>query len=232
METRHRRRTASSGMSIIIAAWRVSEFLPACLESFYAQYNLAGIPLEIVLGVDACAASRDAFLSLPKPPVDVRAYWFPINRGPYVLYNSLVPLAKYPYLMFFGADDLALPTLVDAHCAVRLDYDLVLQEVVGLGTCASGAFGIWHSAFFKVGGFRDWRCSGDGEFRCRAKRLGLTCGRTDCSTFIYRRHEGQLTRRVETKMGSALRNEYRRSQAEEYSADGRIEPVIAECISL
>jgi len=232
MTTAAAKRSAMDGMSVIISAWGIPDLLPSCLESFAAQTNKADIPLEIVLGFDACAETRDSFLAMPPLGIRIRPYWFPENHGPYVVFNTLAALAEHPYLMFFGADDLAMPGLVDAHCEVRLECDLVQQACCNAGKLACGAFGIWRSVLAKVGGYRDWRCQGDSDFRHRVARAGLAKGVAPGRLFKRRLHPKQLTRAETTRIGSPLRAEYRRLSKEVYNKDVWVEPVTAPCVSL
>ena len=232
MQTLDPRRTSTAGMSVIISAWGVPKLLPSCLESFAAQENKAGLPLEIVLGFDGCTETRDAFLEMPPQGISIRPYWFPENHGPYVVFNTLITLARHPYLLFFGADDLALSGLTDAHCAMRMGYALVQQTCSNAGRASCGAFGVWIDAVEKVGGYRAWRCQADSDFRHRIHRARLPHGIAPGPLFQRRTHPRQLTRAEETRIGSPLRAEYRRLSKKVYAKDVWVEPVIAACVPL
>jgi len=200
--------TSSAGMSVIVAAWKVAPFLEKLIDSFAAQENNSKIPLEMLIAVDGCPETKEKLERMTLPGF-VRTFWSPANVGPYIIFNSLVPLATYPYIMFFGADDTALPCLVDQHVLRRMRCDMVANRADITRKLAEGAFGIWKSSWDKVGGFRPWRCGADSEFRERAPRVGVARRSfPDIPTYVRGHHPNQLSRLPETAKNSPIRNSY------------------------
>jgi glycosyltransferase involved in cell wall biosynthesis len=200
----------AEGMTIIVPAWRAAPFLPKLFSSLSEQDNLSGIDIEVLVGVDGCQQTR-SHLALAGWPDNARVFFFPENNGPYVVWNSLVPLASHDYFMFFGVDDAPLPFLVDRHVCIRDGFDIVAQRME-TGKVAVGAFAIWRTAWMRMGGFMPWRCQADSEFRMRAGRMALTTGVIGEPTFIRGCHPLQLTRSGDTRIGSPLRESYRKLQ--------------------
>ena len=222
-------RPENAGISIIVPAWKADEFIERMLQSFYKQDNKYGTQMEILIGVDGCADTRRKLAKL-KLPNWVRVFWFPENHGPYLVINTLATKAKHPYLMFFGADDTALPQLLDQHRVARANADAVQQLIEGRKR-ACGAIGIWKDAFHqKMGGYLPWRCQADSEFNHRARRMGLRYVVTARSTMRQGRHDNQLTRREDTGMNSSLRRRYKWLQHGEFKDLAKIVPETAFCV--
>jgi glycosyltransferase involved in cell wall biosynthesis len=213
------------GMSIIIAAWHAANHIENCLDAFDAQENKANISLEILVGVDGCPETLDKLGRIHLPP-NMKVIEFPNNHGPYVVFNTLVPLARYPYLMFFGADDVPYPFLVDRHVKAREGVDIV-RQVTHDRILAYGAFAIWKPAWDRMGGYEAWRCAADYEFITRARRMGLTIGEIGEPTFQRGISPNQLSADPSTGMKSKIRSDYHKLV--ETSTHTKIEPVVAEC---
>jgi len=211
-------------MSVVISAWNAADHIGNCLDAFGAQENKAGIPLEILIGVDGCENTLEELGHLALPP-NTRLFWFPENHGPYIVFNTLVPLASHPYVMFFGADDVPYPFLVDEHVAVRDGADIV-RQVTDDRLLAYGAFAIWNEAWERMGGYEPWRCAADYEFITRAARVGLKVGEIPKATFQRGISPNQLSADPDTGMNSKLRSDYHKLV--ETSTKTRIEPETAE----
>jgi glycosyltransferase involved in cell wall biosynthesis len=220
----------SLGMSVIIPAWHAApqhtaDHIGNCLDAFSQQDNQARVPLEILVGVDGCSETLE-FLSGLRLPPNTRVLSFPENHGPYIVFNTLVPLASHPYVMFFGADDVPYPFLVDQQVTAREGVDIV-RQVTHDRLLAYGAFAIWKSAWDRVGGYEPWRCAADYEFITRAGRVGLKIGETPVATFQRGISPNQLSATPETGMTSKIRNEYH--ELVKTSTKTQIEPETAKC---
>jgi glycosyltransferase involved in cell wall biosynthesis len=214
-----RERIDKSGISIIVPAYKAQEFIGETLESFAKQTNTYKVPIEILVGVDGCPDTLEALRGSP-----ARVFNFPENHGMYTVVNSLVPKASHPYLMIFGADDVAFPDMIDQIVEHRTGVD-ILRQVTDNNLLSHGAIGIWREAFERMGGYEPWRCAADYEFNVRAERVGLTTKGLPKATFHYRLHPEQLTKAKGTAMGSDLREGYH--EQVRTSTRTKIKPVTA-----
>ena len=210
---------AEHGISVIMAAYNAQSFLMETLTSINRAAAIAQVPCEVVLGIDGCHKSLQAARAMG----GAKLYWSEKNVGPYVMFNSLVPLAQFDYLVFFGADDRMhllgmLEIAMERHtCGIlRLRHDTSL---------AYGAMGMWRTVWDVLGGYHPWRCQADTELIKRAMNMWLMVGATTRPVFTYVRHSGSLTRQGKTGSTSDLRNSYRdQMNAPDWPA-ARIEPV-------
>jgi glycosyltransferase involved in cell wall biosynthesis len=111
-------------LSIIVPAWKCQQWLEPCLASLAGQtYFQAGGRYEILLGIDACQRTRAAAWQLRSALPALKIYWFKHHSGPYLIRNTLAAQAMYHRRLFFDADDVARPELVQ----VALGYDRELM---------------------------------------------------------------------------------------------------------
>lgn len=203
--------------SVIIPAYKATRFLRECLDSVVAQKALADGGYEILLGVDGCKETLFKAREIGGQYPALRMFWFPMNRGPYVVRNTLAYQARGECLVFFDSDDVMLPGFsewCDKHIGergvtrflFRYKFGSTFRSVGGRG--ANGVFGIRADLFKGLGGFRPWPCSADTEFHIRAQHAGLASYTSGLPLFIYRKHPGCLTVRTETGGRSALRAQY------------------------
>ncbi len=200
-------------ISIIIPAWKAAGFLQDCLDSLEGQTHFAGgVGYEILLGIDGCKSTRKMALKIAKNYPNLQIYWFENNYGPYVVKNSLAALAKHERLLFFDADDIAEPEMVE--CLLKHDQRSEGAAVYMLGqdmqsvetkqTC--GVFLMRRKDFLRIGGFMPWRCASDTELLNRLVTAGISrlCFK---EKFLMRRrvHENQITVKPDTGFGSELR---------------------------
>ena len=222
---------AYPGVSIVVAAYKAQDCIGECLHSLLAQ---SMPPDEILVGVDGCQDTVQA-LSAMLLPATVRLYSFVENHGTYVVMNTLVGMSRQPYIIFFGADDVAYPWMVASVLAAAYDNpDGKVKDIVSLvshdNLACRGAMGIVRESLNRLGGFEPWRCAADWELQARAARNGLsmrTSGRA-----VFRRYVGpsQLSAAPATGMQSDLRKEYHRLVAS--GTKFRVEPETAQCVPL
>jgi len=202
---------SKAGVSVIIPAWRAEKFLDECLQSILSQTYFNDFDeWEILVGIDGCEKTREAI----KEYRQTRFYWFPKNRGPYIVRNTLSKVAKYPWILFFDADDIAKPDLIEKAMAQSAPY-------ICFGKCnfypdgrekpsrpTDGIILIWKKTFFGIGGFQPWLCGADTEFRQRMARIGIIRKIIPEILVMRRMHKDNLTVRKETNKRSALRQAY------------------------
>jgi glycosyltransferase involved in cell wall biosynthesis len=202
-------------VSIIIPAWKAAEFLQECLDSLSAQSHFArGAEFEILLGIDACKATRRRALKIAKNYPGLKVFWFDPNQGPYVLKNSLAALARHDRLLFFDADDTAAPDMLECLLQEETDRSAVYmqgQDSNGGVKQTCGVFLIQKALFLEIGGFMPWRCAADTEFIKRLERAKINKVTPKDRILMHRRvHENQITQKPDTGFGSVMRAGYMR----------------------
>ena len=204
--------------TIVISAYKAHQYILPMWKSFAKQ------DVNMVIGVDGCRDTLRAATRIAKNNFSL--LWFPENSGPYIVYNTIMfeYLKDNPYCVFFGADDIALPCLAEQHKKHMTQYDIVTQKPTNHPSPAKGAFGVWREKFVDIGGFLPWRCNADEEFTNRARRNKFSFINLPVPTFTWRRHKNQLTKSKATKMGSDLRNAYKKKMNTTYAKTMRIEP--------
>jgi glycosyltransferase involved in cell wall biosynthesis len=225
--------------SVLIPAWRAERFLEECLRSVVAQsrFGTAG-DYEVLVGVDGCEATLAKARAMRAEVPALRVLSSPTNLGPYIVRNTLAYAARGEFLIFFDADDVMLPGLVEWCEANREHLGLVqFRFVMVYGGArgrvpfpngASGAFGIRRESFERLGGFKPWRCAADSDFRKRALRALGPAVLSPRPLFDYRKHAGSITSRPETAGNSRLRRVYHKMTSKEQAMRNgnlRVEPV-------
>jgi glycosyltransferase involved in cell wall biosynthesis len=205
-------------VSIIIPAWKSAGFLRECIDSLAAQTHLlSGAKYEILLGIDACKSTRKQALKIARNYEHLAVYWFEQNNGPYLVKNTLAELAQYDRLLFFDADDVAIPEMLEQLLKFDLNQEPAAVYMYGqtLGadevkrTC--GVFLIRRANFLDMGGFMPWRCAADTEFMARLPMARIKKVFPPGQILMRRRaHENQLTQRPDSGFGSTLRAGYMR----------------------
>ena len=174
---------------ILISAYRAQQFIEECLSSIPK-----GQP--ILLGIDGCKDTLDKVRGIMHHYPDLKVFWYPVNSGPYVTFNSLLThVPKDGMFLTFGADDIMFPDMVGkmaAKCPSKNVHDGVV--------CLKKE----HMAL--VGGFRNWRMGADSDLLLRLARAGVHPTNLPY-LFHYRQHEGQLTKRTDTGMDSEARKQ-------------------------
>jgi hypothetical protein len=219
-------------VTVIIAAKAAGRWIVECLRSVTSQQLPPGWQLCVVVGIDACHATLNALRSVPLPPV--RVHYFFDHVGPYVIFNSLVPLYGAHAFARFDADDVMLDgylyhqlsalesvtaPLITQTWSIYVDEQrhptaAVLSD--GRRTPpdgrrdkpSDGQFLMTYPVWARLGGFMPWWCHADSEFLRRAASSGVA--RTTIPAYLYLRrvHASSLTQSSATGYSSSLRKHY------------------------
>ena len=181
-----------SKIYIIITAYRSAQFIGECLDSFDNSVN-------ILLGIDGCKETLSKVKKIKKRYPNLRAFYFPVNKGTYITKNSLIRMIpKDGIYITFDSDDIIRRGTIEA---------LVKNTPSKLNK--GGVYCIPKELHDKLGGFRPWRIAADTDF---IGRLSLLTKVQKLHIPFYRRqHPGQLTKGKTTAINSRLRQELRRA---------------------
>lgn len=206
-----------NGISIIVPAYRASNFIKETLDSIKTQTAFKNdANYEIIVGVDGCKETLETLELIQDLYTNLRILNMPINRGTYVAINTILSECKYDKCIIFGADDIMLPTLVEFNLDALKTYDIVRNKFEIFVTdsdyvpysntgVAAGAISFNCSILKKLGGFRDWTCSADSELLVRAGNANIKILESPKVNFNYRIHQNSLTNAGETRNGSDVR---------------------------
>ena len=213
-----RSRVLLDGISIIIPAYKASEYIEACLDSI----RCLTIPTEILVGVDNCDSTLIKLIQIRGKYPNLKIFRTTDSVGPYIIRNSLVDYIKYSNILFFDADDIMkdslftmLSTYNNGSSQIRFKYtnfkndENPVESTDNHSVTAHGVFFIPAGSFKRVGGFQPWICGADTEFikRCQANRLHII--EINQYVFYRRIHKASLTQNPETTHGSKIRNKHR-----------------------
>jgi hypothetical protein len=209
--------------TFIIAAFEAQNFILDTIKSIFnleTRYQ----KIEILIGIDACYFTTKKLIE-SKLPKNVKIYFFKENIGPYPIFNTLAEKAKGKNIIFFGADDLAMPNLLEVFNQSIIEYDMVRfgcykfqdgtdytdeKNLTLVPIVVGGCKGIKKDTFLKFNGYFKWRASADDEFGRRVISKNITyIDLADKPTFLYRQHLNNLSHNQSTGQGSVLRNLYR-----------------------
>lgn len=208
--------------SIIISAFQAQDFIKETIDSLLNQETYYQ-KVEVLIGIDACQDTLYSLLLHPLPE-NVSIYLFEKNIGPYSIFNTLVTLSKYNNIIFFGADDISAPNLIE-----NFSKNIVKDAVIRWGCYkfnhgkdynnpknltyqslpVGGCVGMTKDLFFSVNGYQKWRASADDEFNKRVHSQGKQLIDIDLPLFYYRQHSNSLSHHSTTTQGSILRKTYR-----------------------
>ncbi len=199
------------GVSVIIPSYNAVTFIDECLISINST-----IPHEILIGVDGC---RDTYnFVIPYESDVVKIFYFPENKGPFVIKNTLSEIAKYDNLLFFDSDDIMNDGTISQFFDIIQKSDFVKLNYVNFNKDRKNirqghifndaVIGIKKDVFEKLNGFYPWKCGADTEFTKRLEHLGYKSGVLEGISYYRRLHGENLTMRDKTKHGSVIRNKY------------------------
>ena len=129
-------------LSIIIGAFQAHKYIEECLQSIQNQtaFRSGTIDYEILIGIDGCQMTLDkvlylqdkcsihesnpsqthesnpdavARLSRVTPLNNTKVFYMPKNQGVYITFNTLLSKATGTHILFFGADDIMFPNMVE-----------------------------------------------------------------------------------------------------------------------
>jgi hypothetical protein len=213
----------SNVTTFIIAAFEAQNFILDTIKSILnleTRYQ----KIEILIGIDACHYTTKKLIE-SKLPENVKIYFFKENVGPYPIFNTLAEKAKGNNIIFFGADDLALPNLLEVFNKNIIKYDMVRfgcysfkdgddynnkENLKLLPIVVGGCKGIKQTKFLELNGYFKWRASADDEFGRRIIANDISyIDLVDEPTFLYRQHSNNISHNKLMGQGSMLRNVYR-----------------------
>jgi glycosyltransferase involved in cell wall biosynthesis len=204
-----------NGISIIVPTRNVPNFLKECIESIKKQ--VVNFEYEIIIGVDNCEKTVQHIQTNPEFYNDITVYSFFENVGPYIIKNNLIDYCKYNTLLFFDSDDIMVQNMLQTVHNTIKTYDVIQFKYVDFrgdirnqmkGGLAEGIIGIKKDIFIENGGFENWICAADSEFRKRLlhRKINMTL---IPNIMIYRRlHENNLTISEQTNFKSIIRKKY------------------------
>jgi glycosyltransferase involved in cell wall biosynthesis len=223
--------------SVLIPSYGVSHWVMECINGFKTQDPVEGYSIDIVVGVDGC---KDTYNVLKKN--NIPFYYSEKNVGPYIILNSLILLNVSDVFVFFGSDDVPTPAYLKEVIPVaekhgftkapgyKCDPFLVPKKVANT-YWGSNIFS--QKVFDELGGFYHYRCSGDNDFKKRAKMAGfggdITKKYFTQPLFYRRKHPNSLTSSGTTKKKSIYRRQVR-AEMEEYRKNGiiKITPAVTK----
>ena len=102
-----------SGVSVIISAYKASEFIEECLDSILEQQT--NFDYEVLVGVDGCPDTLNKIKDILYKYKDFnfRFYYFEINVGKYLMVNSMAKESIYDNLAFFDVDDIMMNNFIE-----------------------------------------------------------------------------------------------------------------------
>lgn len=187
-------------VSVVMSTYKNVPYLYECLDSIDTD--------DIIIGIDGCKESLEFAKQNPNL---AKWVWFSENHGPFIVKNNIYHLAKYDKIVFFDTDDIMHDNLlwkVEAklykYPVVQFKFQNFKQELINTIETSWGVFGIRKETFE---GFQNWKCNADVKHILRMKSK-VEVGLVDEILFYRREHETNLTRRLDTGMGSDIRNEY------------------------
>ncbi|MBW7908951.1 MAG: glycosyltransferase family 2 protein [Kiritimatiellae bacterium] len=219
-----------SVFSVLIAARAAERHLADCLDSILRTSLPPGVELEVVVAVDGCestlVAAQRYVAALPADAAGgVRVLHFRQHCGLFVIRNSLLMVSRGSFALFVDADDALMPGALSTLHAFAVNCAAVAPSFLIRPMSAicdaqlapmsgkrprliKGAIGISKTALEALGGFAPWPCAGDRDFLRRAERADIPVFAMPEPLVLYRQHDGQLTRSVETGMKTKLRAHY------------------------
>ena len=206
------------GISVIIPTFDNIEFIDETLTSIYNSGK--DFEYEILIGIDGCNKSLK-YLKDKTYPDNTNIFFFPTNKGPYLIKNTLSTLAKYDNLLFFDSDDIMEENMVN-YCLNSLNkyqcvkprlrnFKIVNGEIVnelGRKNWGEGVFAIKKPIFDYYNGFEGWLVAADSDFMDRLYKNNISVELTQEILLLRRLHDKGLTSRPDTGLRSSLRSKY------------------------
>jgi glycosyltransferase involved in cell wall biosynthesis len=206
------------GISIIIPTFDNIEYIDETLDSIYKSGK--DFDYEILIGIDGCNKSLK-YLKSKTYHSNTNIFFFPTNKGPYFIKNTLSTLAKYDNLLFFDSDDIMEENMI-GYCLKSLKkYQCVkprlrnFRIIDGKMTNESnrknwgeGVFAIHKKIFNYYNGFEGWLVAADSDFMARLYKNNISLELTQENLVLRRLHDKGLTSRPDTGLKSQLRSKY------------------------
>lgn len=224
-----------NGISIIIPAYKATEFISECINSIFNNKEMDDINIQVLIGIDGCEETLDYIKSTDIiDKCDV--YYSENNVGPYIIRNSLLKIAKYEKILFFDSDDIMSEYMIkivhdelDNFDSIRFSYlnfnnndpDNYFKENLPY---SHGQFGVKKSDILSLNGFLPWKCSADTEFLHRFDRNEFNMA-TISEPLFYRRYHGEnLTQNDNTGLHTEYRKKLREEIVDKVNNDKLVNP--------
>ena len=206
------------GISVIIPTFDNIEYIDETLDSIYKSGK--NFDYEILIGIDGCNKSLK-YLKDKTYPDNTKIFFFPTNKGPYLIKNTLSTLAKYDNLLFFDSDDIMEENMI-GYCLNSLNkhqcvkprlhnfriVDGKMVNEVGRKNWGEGVFAIHKKIFDYHNGFEGWLVAADSDFMNRLYKNNTSVELTQEILLLRRLHDKGLTSRPDTGLRSSLRSKY------------------------
>jgi len=110
---------AKKKISIIVSAYAAADYLKECLSSinnqtYFEDFN----DYEILVGIDGCPSTLAEVSKFKDTIRNLKVIWFPVNSGPYLVFNTLVSLSKFQAISIFGADDIMEENFIEHNLSL------------------------------------------------------------------------------------------------------------------
>ena len=206
------------GISVIIPTFDNIEYIDETLDSIYKSGK--NFDYEILIGIDGCNKSLK-YLKDKTYPDNTKIFFFPTNKGPYLIKNTLSTLAKYDNLLFFDSDDIMEENMI-GYCLNSLNkhqcvkprlhnfriVDGKMVNEVGRKNWGEGVFAIHKKIFDYHNGFEGWLVAADSDFMNRLYKNNTSVDLSQEILLLRRLHDKGLTSRPDTGLRSSLRLKY------------------------
>jgi len=223
-------------VSVVIPAYKVSNYIEACLDSIKNQTYKA---YEIIVVIDKCKETRIKLEEICSKYNNLKVYYAKENGGPGKSRNTGAYKATGDIIIFFDGDDIMFPYFieraikdlsVDKLCRVGLvnfNSEGVNTDGLHLGKLSGGIIAIYLDTFKKFGGYYCWKCAEDIEFIHRLQFFNIEV--VGLEELMFRRlHSDSLTQLPETNRYSALRKSINEKRSQINNDPNRTKYVIPE----
>lgn len=207
------------GVSICISAYKTQNYIKECLDSIKTQSWFRDHDnYEILIGVDGCKETLEKIKEIKDNYSNLRIFFLEHNHGTYITSNTVIKHSKYKWILRFDSDDIMKPDMVKTLMEISERNPYVVRFMLeNFGDIKNrqkvylsyGCCFFRHSVFDFLGGYKDWRCSGDSDFLNRAERYWKIC-KTKEILFLRRIHSEGLTSCVSYGFNSPKRKEYQK----------------------
>lgn len=207
------------GYSILVSVYGNEDYIEECLDSIQNQtYFKKNENYEILVGVDGCTTSLEKLKEISSKYKNITVIFMSENKGVYVTINTLISISKYDKLLKFDSDDIMFDNLIDVvnknikHSDIlRFGFLEFLNDLTNSKLYkhppADGVFCFKEYILKDLGGFKDWKCAADTDFRFRLKKTH-TVNSYPGQLFYRRVHAKSLTNDNNTNFNSTLRRNY------------------------
>jgi glycosyltransferase involved in cell wall biosynthesis len=211
-----------NGVSIVVAAYKVQNYIEECLDSINNQTWFNNNEYEILLGIDNCDFTLNIINKIKDKYKNLKIWWFEDNVGPYVVFNTLIHKSKYDVISIFGADDIMMIDFIESNINLLKPKTIIKSQCRnfmnnqnpinsdGRIYNPNGVVTFYKIDFFKVNGFANWRCGADSDFIKRFSLNGIKSINSNSITYYRRIHKESLTNNNKYGMNSQYRTKIKK----------------------